>query len=361
MVDDELRRMGIRAACFCDTSREKHGKFARGLEIITPESMIEKFGNSANVAIASETYYHEIHDHLLSVGMREENILPNKLNIFLNSNCTAKPIKMSDEQEKALKNTMLELMCAMHEICENNGINYYLIAGTLIGAVRHKGYIPWDDDVDIMMFRKDYDRFFKACMNELPDKFSVISPYDETDCFPIYRIRKKGTKRRILRSEDYISGKDVGVSIDIFPMDNVAVKNGLTQKLQEHINIILGDAIKMRCGVEVNPKHSFRCLSKVMAVFPKRILGRLNDKVLAMHNRKETEFVFFFPFTYGLRDKQTYRAEYFTRKTKLVFEGFEFWAPLEYDKVLTQFYGDYLSLPPENERFPRHPTTELVL
>jgi lipopolysaccharide cholinephosphotransferase len=364
-AQEDLLKLGVTASNFCDSAESRHGQSINGVEVISPAAMIEKYGtDGANILIGSESYYYEIHNKLLSMGIPEDNILPNKIDIYLNSGCAAKPIEISAEQLSALKRTLVELMIIMHDICEKHGLSYYLFGGTLLGAVRHKGFIPWDDDVDIVMPRNDYERFFKLCRTELPDGYYVSSPYDAADCFHLYfhlhQLRKKDTVWRHFRNEDYLPGNNAEVYIDIFPEDNVIVPNGKMHKFQDIANIVLLDAMRMKYGIETNPQNEYRRFSGYFSFLPKKFLCRLRDMIISLYRNKKTDYMcWFIPLTSTAG--QIFRTSIFKEKVLMEFEGHGFWVPAGYEVILQRFYGDYMRLPPESERCSRHPISELVV
>jgi lipopolysaccharide cholinephosphotransferase len=362
-AQEDLLRLGVSAECFCDNNPAKHGTTVMGLEVISPQTMLERYGkDGANVLIGSLSYYYELHNLLSSWGIPEDNLWPNKIEIYLNSGCAAKPIVMTEEQHTALRGTLLDMMKIFHDICERHGLRYCLYSGTLLGAVRHKGFIPWDDDVDIIMHRNDCKRFYEACKKELPAEYEAISPYDGNDPFFRYGFRKKGTVRRLYKLEDFAPGSSPEIDIDIFTFDNIEIVGGMTQRFQDKINIVIIDAIRMRCGFDdTNPQNPYRRLSRVLSVFPKRILSGIQETALSVYNKGETEYMCWFWHAYNRLAGQSQKASILKNRVKLRFEDFEFWAPAEYDMILRRMFGDYTQLPPEWARTGHHPVVELVL
>ena len=130
---------------------------------------------------------------------------------------------------KKLKKVQLEILLSVVDICDRNGIKYYLIGGTLLGAVRHKGFIPWDDDIDIAMLRDDYEKFNNCWENENPDDLIMQNKEkDERVHQSFTKIRKKGTK--LVEKETMHSGIFKGIAIDIFPLDKIPEKDNLFLK-----------------------------------------------------------------------------------------------------------------------------------
>ncbi len=117
----------------------------------------------------------------------------------------------------------------MVEICNEHGLKYYLIGGTLLGAVRHKGFIPWDDDIDIVMPRQDYEQFRAIVEREHGDQYHLQTPQNEPG-YPedVYKFRKKGTVYESLRARRF-KIKCTGIWVDIFPLDNVPKQESAAQ------------------------------------------------------------------------------------------------------------------------------------
>jgi lipopolysaccharide cholinephosphotransferase len=333
------------------------------LEVISPATMFERYGkDGANILIGSQSFYYELHNLLTAWGVPEDNLWPNKIEIYLSSGCKAKPIKLTEEQMKSLHEKLLEMMGVFHDICEKHSLKYCLYSGSLLGAARHGGFIPWDDDIDLVMHRNDCKRFCEVCKNDLPEGYEAISPYGEDGPSFRYGFQKKGTIRRVYKMEDCSPGSSPKLDIDIFTLDNVAVLGGKMQKLQDKINNIIIDSLRMRYGFDdTNPKNPYRRVSRIFSVLPKRILCWLQESALSIYNKRETEYACWFLHSYDQTQYHTFKAHIFKNRTKLKFEDREFWAPVEYDVILRSLYGDYMRLPQEWARAPHHPIVELVL
>lgn len=234
---------------------------------------------------------------------------------------------------------MLEILVAVDKICKKNNIPYWLDYGTLLGAVRHGGFIPWDDDVDISMMKEDYDRFLTIAPKELPEQF-VIQNTSTEKFFPYSITRIVDLKSETIRSGtmsySHSKKKHRGLWIDIFPIEKGNVR------LYQWLNPLYG-----RCFRRVHHFEPFN-LSVLIAylLFPpvwlvKRFLDFLNnfcDKELRMHELGE-EIVC----------KQKHYSDYLPTKD-IRFENIMLLVPNHTEKVLIDYYGDYMQIPPENER-----------
>ena len=127
----------------------------------------------------------------------------------------------SDEILERLHATELEILEAMAAVCKEEGLNWFLIGGSVLGAMRHQGFIPWDDDIDTGMLREDYDRFLEVAPKKLPPEFELVSPMTTPGYAPMFaKVVKKGT--RFCAQEAVDAGLDLGIFVDIFPRDRVA-------------------------------------------------------------------------------------------------------------------------------------------
>ncbi len=255
------------------------------------------------------------------------------------------------ERRRRLQLEELTVLDEIKQICDRHGIRYYLTAGTLLGAVRHGGFIPWDDDADIAMPRRDFDRFAKICRTELSEGFFYQSEKTEKH-YPFYfaKVRKDGTSV----SERVLEGVDIhkGCYVDIFPLDKCPRSPRLGRLMFKLVEVCSCAIIAKESGDFVcqYEKRSARTLFALIKKLPRPIQRSLRNGI-----RK-----FFGLFTSGRRlatisgthghPRETYEREWFEKTVLLPFEGREYPAPHAYRELLTNMYGDYMTPPDESER-----------
>ena len=273
---------------------------------------------------------------------------------------------MTVDELRALQITQLEMALRVREICNRNGIAYFLIGGTLLGAVRHKGFIPWDDDLDIGMLRADYDRFLECAARDLPkDYFLQTFSSDSGMGLPFAKIRKQGTRcvEKVSSSVDWHQG----VFIDIFPFDNVP--NGRLLRILHSLEIyVLKRLLLCRVGFDLlSYGHSLTKLVFYKAVlypvshlFTRNYLARRIERCMHRHNGSDTELVVAAGGAYGY-EKDSIKRSWVSELVQLDFEGHEFQCPGFYKDYLTHLYRDYMTLPPPEKRQGGHQIVELKL
>ncbi len=255
------------------------------------------------------------------------------------------------EQIHDVWKTEQEILDVIDEVCKKHNLRYSLAYGTLIGAVRHKGFIPWDDDIDIIMPREDYDQLIAIWSQTAPENFILQNYHTDPDFTQNFtKIRKDHTT--FLQSESEINKKyHKGVFVDIFPGDRVAPTK-LGRKMQYYacaINLLYSRGFKSGAGGVLGLVES------ILLVFPKRIQYLLRDKTENYCKRwnckVETEYIF--PSTIK-ESKLYYPADTFINLKKKIFEDKEYFCVNDEDRILTIQYGDYMKLPPESEREWKH-------
>lgn len=261
---------------------------------------------------------------------------------------------------KKLQQTQLEILKELDRICKANNINYQLFAGTLLGAVRHRGFIPWDDDVDVCLLRKDYDRLLKILEKDLDKKYFLQNyQTDESSILQFSKIRKNHT--RFVSGSYTDTSMHEGIFIDLFPMDNVKDSTFIGKmhiKLSNFMFVLTSSMIKSRC---YNVRSSLRkyirlTLYYITRLLPKKKLHVLSDKVFCFFNDEETEYVSCLAngAPSDFYKKFTVKRASFDETIEQEFEGEKFPIPKKYDYVLTKNYGDYMSPPPLEEQVPHH-------
>ncbi len=265
---------------------------------------------------------------------------------------------MNQKVLRQLQYTEFEILKEIRRICEENQLSYYLIGGTLLGAVRHKGFIPWDDDLDVAMPRDDYNKFISICKTQLDKKYYIhdISTYDNY-WLPFAKIRKKNT----LFNERNISHLNLPkeIYVDIFPMDDAKCEISFPKSLQTSIIKMLNVVILGKINYFVNKKTSFKnkILNFLFSPFKLKTIYNFQKNLMSLNNGKNYPFFVNFGSNYNAI-KQTIPKEKFSPAIKLEFEGEFFDAPNDFDYVLRRIYGDsYMQLPPEEKRITHNPVS----
>ena len=260
---------------------------------------------------------------------------------------------MDDTQQILTHMHSLHLILADEgkRICEKHNIKYFMIAGTLLGAIRHKGFIPWDDDMDFGMLRADFEKFLKVCKTEI-DENKFYLQTDEKDkyyTFNFAKLRLCGTQ--VLESFSSNVQTNQGIYIDIFPIDNVA-DNKLSASWQYKRFWFYRSLLWVKCGygsADTKKKFSYKIARFVSKFFSIKYLKKRKLKIITKYKNRRTRRVVTSDGTYGLQ-KETLQREWLDTLKEFDFEDRKYPGIADYDTYLTYFYGDYMQLPPEDKR-----------
>lgn len=236
-----------------------------------------------------------------------------------------------------------DILTHIDAFCKEKNIKYFLGCGTLLGAVRHQGFIPWDDDVDICMLREDYDKFIKEHSDDIDKRYKLLSIYN--DPLYYYDTARIVDSRTSLYLENVIDNPSEGLWVDIFPLDNITC----LYKFKHIITRFLYGCRVLSVYTKY-PSHKHSMLYYPIWLLCRTIGPRfflyVIDKIVVSH--KHSRQVGYICSEVGL--KGAINREWCQKPTKVVFEGKEFPVFSYYHNYLKSVYGDYMALPPEEKR-----------
>lgn len=253
-----------------------------------------------------------------------------------------------------IKRIQLNVLLAIHRFCEDNHIKYSLADGSLIGAIRHQGFIPWDDDIDLCLLREDYNRFIQLFPEVYMDNISVIS----LERSPLWgRPYAKAYHNKTVEIEFSRNNRPkIGVGIDIFPLDEVPddekewTRYNRKRRFINQLSQIKSLKWSSRRSIG---KNLFATFSQVLLLpFSFRRLAILSNRYCQIYNGKGHQRLY--ENCLGMILKHPFSKVSFAETIDVTFEGHQLKAMKGFDDCLTSSYGDYMKLPPEDKRNSHH-------
>jgi len=263
---------------------------------------------------------------------------------------------MDQQILKKLQDIELEILQEIVRICEDQKLTYFLVGGTLLGAIRHKGFIPWDDDLDIAMPRNDYENFLKLCQTKLSPKYYLHCNQTDPDYWlPFAKVRKNGT---IFEENPLTSiNSHKGIYVDIFPLDNANKQKSIIQDVQAKITKRLSSLVIHKRGLNVAEPRRWRLtniLLKILRTTKLQTLTKLQTKVMSYNNNYGSEYYVNLGSNYNYI-KQTIPKNIYHPPIKVEFKGTLYNVPHDWAYVLKRIYGDYMKIPPAEKRVTHNP------
>lgn len=254
---------------------------------------------------------------------------------------------MKEMTLEEIKKEALNVLLAVVEYCVENNLKYFLTYGTLIGAIRHKGFIPWDDDIDIMMPREDYNKFLVGFGN---DSFKVV---DYNNKYYVHSFAKAYSIKTLkIEPVKFSHQLGIGVDVDIFPID-------LYSSEKEFENACLfwkKQKDKFNKAVYIKSRYPIlTVLRKVRSYFlnPNKIVKSIGEWA-ENSTKKAKNPIGYFTMTEVSEEAREYPLEVFKEAIDWPFENYTFKVPKGYDVVLKRIYGDYMKLPPKEKQITHH-------
>ena len=265
-------------------------------------------------------------------------------------------IRLEGELLKSVQQTELSILKDVAAFCDKNNIRYCITSGTLLGAVRHGGFIPWDDDIDISMPRADYEKFLTYA-NDFIDGYEIVcTKLNNQYPIAIAKVRKCGT----VMKEPSMAHLDInhGVWIDVFPLDKVDDVNSLSKRA--HRFNLLTTAINYKLKISTPQKTVTKLFCLTIGLLSVKKLDKIRTKIMTSDEGSNAKKYTSFASNLGPKRLLFDDEVYFPPK-KIEFEDGTFYAPAQPEKWLESAYGDYMTLPPEEERVNRHKVVEIKI
>ena len=264
---------------------------------------------------------------------------------------TRQPVPLSMAQL-----SILNIFKEIKPFLEKSSIPYYLLGGSLLGAVRHKGFIPWDDDIDIGIVREDYERFLEMVSKNLPEHLELRSYRDESDHH--YYFSRIVDTRYVLNREGSLVSRKENLWVDIFPLDGMP-NNWLLRRIHMLRLLWVRFCYHVACFDKVNLKRPNRPLSEriIIAIVKNVHLGGHRDskkwlvkldKLLRKYKVQDSNWIVNFMGQYKF--KEMFPKSYYGKGKLYTFEDMQLMGPEDYDKVLSQMYGDYMKEPEDCDK-----------
>ena len=262
-----------------------------------------------------------------------------------------------------LKTAELKLFKNFIEICNNYNLKYFLLGGSCLGAVRHKGFIPWDDDIDVGMPRSDYNKFLEIAQNELPENI-FLQTYETDSEYPMNFAKLRNGNTTFIEKSTSKLKINHGIWIDIFPLDGIS-DNNLRQSLLLMKYSLYSYGISQVFYFEKKKTHiALKQIVKIIIKKATKIIYsdikktvKKREKLMQKYSYDDSKLIANYGGAWGKRE--IVPKEYFGNGVKGIFEGIEVMLPEDYDKYLTSLYGDYMTPPPPEKRVGHHYYTVL--
>lgn len=257
---------------------------------------------------------------------------------------------MRELNREEIKKIQVGILKEVASFCEDHHIKYSLAYGTLLGAVRHGGFIPWDDDIDIMMPRNDYERFVTEYRSDIFKVYNCkLSPkYDY--------VATKISDERTVCVENIRATHEIGINVDLFPIDNLPFSYKefcrMCRKINLYQNIYLVKTVRFSNKRRWYKNITLVLFSTLFTLVPNRYVLKSIDRLSSLNEKEITGKAGCLISIYNIRE--FFGEEVFQSYIKLPFENCLFYVIKDYHQYLTRIYGSYMTMPPREKRVSTH-------
>lgn len=343
IVVEYLEKEGITIDAIVDNNKQKREMIATGKMplingkhmLYSPKEVLGEYRDDVIILIASQCYY-DMCSEIAGMGYDTQRQTIQLLTFPELSKEREAGVQYIDQEE--MKAIELRLLKHFRDTCEQLGLRYYLCGGTLLGAVRHKGYIPWDDDIDVFMPVPDYWKLIEAFQED-----EIYKLINEENCQTSYMFTRLIDKRTVLEEIHYPLRSKTGINIDIFPISGFP--KGDVNEVADFTEEILKlrndwDDFWFTYGMKGNQEIVYEQLKTKM----KDIMTRYD-----FDTSQEVGYI-----VTGKLDRELLARDNFNETVLVEFEGEKYKAPKGYDVYLTNMYGDYMQMPPKEQQESKH-------
>ncbi len=257
-------------------------------------------------------------------------------------------MEYSQSQLQDLQQVETNILKTFIDACDKLNLKYWICGGTLLGAIRHKGFIPWDDDIDVYMPRVDFEKFISEGQKLFSNQYFIQSYHTKKE-YPRTYAKLCDSQTTFVESIHRYYDINHGAFVDIFPLDNYCADEKDKKRLYNKKKRLLR-CIDKNFFREGKAEKVRSVIKKIVYPMPANVAVKKLDNLFK--SVKYSGYYINYMSPYG--EKEVYPAEYFLESVDVEFNGLMVKAPKEYHKILTKVYGDYMQLPPEEKRKTHH-------
>lgn len=263
-------------------------------------------------------------------------------------------MKDKETNLKKLQKQEIEVLDEIVRICDKHQLEYFLVGGTCLGAIRHKGFIPWDDDIDIAMPREDYEKFIKIAIEEIDDKYFIQCNLTDPEYYlGFIKIRKNNTT--FIQQREFDTNSHQGFFVDIFPLDYTDNVNSLGLRINITLAKNLTETMLYKKKYKKYKELRHPMVSALGLPFSIKQLQKIVNKLMQKQNNKEHIYTGSFAGAYHYK-KDTFPMDKVFPSSLVEFEGKKYKTFNDPNWYLEHLYGDYMKLPPKEKRVSHNPS-----